>query len=411
MRTTLLVGGFPNPTSGGGALTAYTLLMHLLERGHEVTACVLHEPEHVDPLGKGAAERAADLERLGVRVDLLESRPAANDRSLRGRARRTLMPRPEQLFPTLADAERVRDAVRRTSPGAVFVYHWEALAASRLVTAPRIAGVGDPPHLSFFYRWRASWPSVYTARSSIQLLSLALHQPRAMVRLLRECRVAGAFAAHHAAWLRRHGVPGCLYLRTPVPDEGPVTLAASPSAEETPRILLLGHLRGIVTVSGLRVFARMLPLLEQRFGRNGFRVRIVGGFDPPPEVRAELRHPAVEFAGHTEDPRSDLAWANVFLVPNTIPLGIRVRIITAFAAGAPIVSHASNALGIPELQTGVNALLATSPGRLTDAVARLARDEPLRRQLASAARATYEKAFAPSVAAARIATVLEDAAR
>lgn len=417
-----MAGGVPNPTSGGGALTAWTVISYLLSQGHEVAVCALHDREYLDPTGAAAEDRVEALRALGAQVVAIPSRSADFFRSLPSslddRLRRAWRPADEELYPHLVDAEIVREAVEELEPEAVFVYHFEALAASRALRAfPRFAAVGDPSHLPPLYRWRqaARRPSLGTLRSLVRLQALLRNQPRLMARLLNECQAAGAFAAHHAEWLRRRGVAGCRYLRTPVPDEaGPQWRETRDrlATNERPRILLLGHLAGVVTLNGLEIFAReVLPALERALGADGFEARIVGGFEPPPELRAALARPAVRFAGHREDPSDEFASADVLLVPNSIPLGVRVRVIAGCSHGCCVVTHRANTLGIPELGHGDNALIGTSGRELARHVLRALADRELRARLEEGARATYERYFAPAVAAARIAETLEELVR
>ena len=65
-------GAVPNPTTGGGALTQWTVIRWLVERGHDVTVCHLSGDAFVDPSGVARAERVRALERLGARVELVE---------------------------------------------------------------------------------------------------------------------------------------------------------------------------------------------------------------------------------------------------------------------------------------------------------------------------------------------------
>jgi len=414
----LIGGGLPNATTGGGALTAHTLLRFLLESGDDVTVFALHDQEYHDPLRSDLSARIAHLRELGAEVVPIPSHAGDTGNSapsdFASRLRRSLKPQLEELYPHAADAERVKAAVLETDCDVAFVYHFEALAGSRGLDIPRVAGVGDPSHLPTYYRWRDGIPGVAALRQTARVQAVLRAQPRYMAELLEECAAYGAFAAHHAEWLRGHGAPRCAYFRTPVPDDaGPDWYAARRrrGSDDRSRILLLGHLKGIATIDGLRVFARVLPWLDRALGPDGYVVDVVGGYDAPPELAGLFEHPAVQRHGHAEDPGPSLQQTDVLVVPTSIPLGVRVRIISGLSFGTPIVAHSANALGIPELEDGVNALLGTSPKELADQILRITRDDALRGRLERNARATYERSFRPPVAAAAIAQVLHQFAR
>jgi glycosyltransferase involved in cell wall biosynthesis len=300
----------------------------------------------------------------------------------------------------------VRAAVEETGADVAFVYHWEALSATTGLLLPRFGAVGDPPQLSHWYRFRRELPDPRALRRVVRLQSQLRLQPGLLVRLLNECEAAGAFAAHHAAWLGKHGARNLRYLHTPVPDVAGSEWREQRDAAlaERPTVLLVGHLKGVVTLEGLERFAKdVLPSLEA----EGFEVRIAGGYEPPPELARAFNRPCVRLLGHVEGAENEFRRAHALVVPNAIPLGIRVRIVTGWSLGTCVVSHTANANGIPELEHAANALLADDGAGLAEQILRAVRDEDLRRRVEAGGRATYERAFAPPVAAGEIADVLE----
>jgi Glycosyl transferases group 1 len=400
----------PNPTASGGAVTAWAIVSELLAGGHDVSICVLADREVYDPTDVADAERVARARALGAEVVTVLSESAtffrSRPRGAADRLRRAWQPLDEELYPNLVDAPVFGRAVEETRPDVAFVYHFQALAASRALRVPRFAAVGDPPHLSAVFRFREQLPSPGALRGAVWLQTQARHQPRLLVQMLNECEASGAFAAHHAEWLRRRGATGCRYLHTPVPDPGP-PLATGGTAER-PTILLVGHMKGVVTLEGLRLFATgILPRLERELGAGGFEVRIAGGYDPPPDLARAFDRPSVRLLGHVEGAEDEFRRAHVLLVPNSITLGVRVRVVTGFSHGACIVSHRANANGIPELEHGRNALIGDSADELAGQVLRALGDAELRRTLGAGARETYERHFAPPVAVGEIAATLE----
>ncbi|MDQ3822144.1 MAG: hypothetical protein M3321_02750, partial [Actinomycetota bacterium] len=75
MRVALVVsGGVPNPAASGGAVTAWTLLAHMLAEGHAVGVCALRDPEHYDPTDVSDEARVDAVRRLGAEVVQVVSR-------------------------------------------------------------------------------------------------------------------------------------------------------------------------------------------------------------------------------------------------------------------------------------------------------------------------------------------------
>jgi len=414
----LVAGAVPNPAQSGSAVTVWTIVRHLAESGHEASVLVLRGGKLDDP-GVGLADRIERLRGLGAEVQVLESQAGRVFEQMASdtlsRLRRAWRPRDEEMLPQLLDVDLVRSAVEEMAPDVLYAYHWEAVAASTGLrgVVPRFATVVDLPQLAAWYRWRVTPGRLGRAGLArlVWVQSRLRNMPRLLVRLLNECEASGNFAAHHAAWLRRRGATGCDYYQTPIEDRPGDGWRAARQRHPRGvrlRLLLIGHLRGVSTLDGLDVIpSGVLPQLERTLGADGFEVRIVGGYEPPPHLQAALDRPGVSFLGHLEHPDEEFAAADALLVPTSIPLGTRVRIISAFSFGCPVVAHESNALGIPELGDGANVLLGRSGDELAQAAARISNDVDLQDRLAEAGRATYERVFAPSIAAARIEATLQ----
>ena len=91
----------------------------------------------------------------------------------------------------------------------------------------------------------------------------------------------------------------------------------------------------------------------------------------------------------------------VFVLPSTQEGSGSVSVLEALQAGAPIIASAVD--GIPEDLTDDRDALLVTPGavdELSEALARMLGDEPLRRRLAAAGRLLYERRFTAAAAAA-----------
>ncbi|MGH7380731.1 MAG: glycosyltransferase [Candidatus Methylomirabilales bacterium] len=376
----------------------------------------------IDPssphLRQNKAERVIDLESLGAEAleVVLDTRESSRGLSVLDRLVGLIRPKVVDYYRWAGVASVMGDILVKTAPDAIFVYEVAALASMYgLQTPPVLIALVDLDHLPNLYRLAYSRPRLdrsYFA-SVVSTLLGAKARRDLMLSLLRECDVVVDFAAHHAAWLRANGIPQCGYMPTPVFDAGGpewFSRRMQYGSREKARILMIGHLRGTATVTGLELFARkILPVLEEQLGCDTFEVHIVGGFADTlsHRLRGMLFKPWVKFRGHVEPADEEFLSADVLLVPTPIKLGARVRIIVGYSFGCCVVAHAANKLGIPEMIHGENALLADDGYGLALAVIEAVKDRELRVRLGERGRRTYETHFAPSVVGARIVAELE----
>jgi hypothetical protein len=412
--------GVPNTGHGGGSLTAFSFITSLLQAGHRVTTFPLMAKE----LDLRWEERIEPLRELGSGIrPIAQAAPSGPARS-RARARAAYLrdlvwPTAEALFPSTRQAPELRSAFAEEQVDAGLVYGTEAVAASYSgLGVPVMALMSDPPGLSRRVRMRYDAAGPWSLRPDkvsyrLSQLSYGVHADRRMLSMLRRFPTVGMFAAHHARWAKDHGV-AAWYAPSPIVDLGtPDWERRRTSAPKPPkpRILMIGHLRGIATISGLRVLVdSILPRLSERLGAKGFEVRVVGGYDPPAGLRARLEHPAVTLCGQVEPPDDEFLTADVVLVPTPIRTGPRSRILTALSFGSCVVAHSANTLGIPELVHGENALLADDGQGLGEALLTALSDPRLRERVGRRGRGVYEETFIPEKAGARIVAALEDVA-
>jgi hypothetical protein len=288
------------------------------------------------------------------------------------------------------------------------------MSAAAGLAAPKMALTSDPPglvrrlrtRLDPAHEWRLGRDELIYRLGAA---TYAHHADRRFLAMLRAFDSVGVFAAHHADWAQSHGVRAW-YAKSPIVDAaGPRWRERRAAAARTPvpRILMIGHLRGISTIAGLHVLAEhVLPVLTVELGAVGFELHLVGDHEVPTRVRSALEHPAVRLRGHIEPPDDEFLRADVLLVPTPVHTGPRVRILTGFSFGCCVVAHAANQLGIPSLTHRGNLLLGESE-RLADLTLTALRDPALREKLGTAGRRLYEQRFTPELAGGEIVAQLE----
>jgi len=398
----------PHRLHGGAGVTSYTMARALSEQGCRVTVLALEKSQLNGNLTE--QDHIAHLRELGIACRILPEREDAEPVPRNGRWKKYY----RDLFPGFRHRRHAARAVAEIAPDVLCMYHWDAVAACFDVReVPKVGLVGDPAHLPillrrhFTGRLEGRLPD-WRERLDQFLLARALKQ--GMVDLLASCQETGAFAAQHAAMLRRLGAARCRYMRSPTPM--PLGRPMGEPDSRRPRILHVGHLRGIATLVGVEfLIDRIVPHLDRIFGREGYDIHMVGGLVEtlPASLRAKLKHPAIILRGHVPDIDAEFAVSHFLLVPIPIPLGMRIRILTAFSMECAVIAHKINLVGLPEMRDGESCLLGSTGRSLAEACRRVFADEEFRKALARNGRRLYETYFAPIPAGAAIRDLLEEA--
>ncbi len=424
MRALVVVSGIlPYPkASSGNPVIAWAVVKALLDRGHDVSVCTFHRWRY----DLYRDEARTFLEQLGIRVyDLDEQAPPLSRKRPMSRLekyalafRRAFLPRASDYFPQVAVAPFLADVIAMERPDALYVYDFPAAAVvAELPSAPpRLTALVNLNHLHNAVRRRSTQTNGWRAWVNTVLVQLSDRSlERIELEVIRTSERVVEHAAHHATWLRQQGVKQCFYLPNPVVDHIGSRWQEMRQAyqldKKKPVILFIGRLDSLINRPALNLLAfEILPILEQELGVEGFQLDIVGTGELLPAVKDKLTRPSVRIRGFVEDAPAEFLGSDVLLVPTPDALGFRTRVAEGFSYGCCVVSHTSNALGMPELVHEDNALLADNGADLARQVVRALRDTDLRRRLGRRARETYETKLDAAKVCGRIVSELEQIA-
>ncbi len=148
------------------------------------------------------------------------------------------------------------------------------------------------------------------------------------------------------------------------------------------------------------------PQLRQRL--PGTRIRLVG--QETAGVRALADEPDVTVTGLVPSMESELARADVVLVPLRMGSGTRLKILESFAHRVPVVSTTIGAEGIGAID-GVHLLIADTPGAMVEACQRLQSDPELRGRLVDEGQALFSNRFSQAAVAAPLRNLVDGLTR
>lgn len=147
-----------------------------------------------------------------------------------------------------------------------------------------------------------------------------------------------------------------------------------------PQLVFAGHESHFPNKEGLTWFLReVYPLLKKI--RDDIKLKITGNWTEDFRTLF-VADKNIQFTGFVDDFGSVLLNA-IMIVPIRIGSGIRIKIITAFAKGAPVVSTGLGASGIPGIIDGENIILADSAVSFAEGIIRLFDDSLLREKISN----------------------------
>ena len=173
------------------------------------------------------------------------------------------------------------------------------------------------------------------------------------------------------------------------------------AVSERPTVVFAGTLRYPPNADGARWLAEeVAPRLRSRVPEC--RVRLVGRHQPAQRTLHDP--PRVELVGPVDDIASELARADVVVVPVRYGSGTRLKVLEAFAHRVPVVSTTLGAEGL-DVTDGAEVLLADDPDAFADACARLLGGSDLRRRLVERAQAHFRERFSAELVEQQVEAV------
>ncbi len=177
---------------------------------------------------------------------------------------------------------------------------------------------------------------------------------------------------------------------------------------EANSILYVGAFRHDPNVDAMQFFVnQVLPLLLEE--RRETHLYIVGS-SPTPEIRAMDDHPAVTVTGFVPDLREYYARTQVVVVPVRTGVGIRGKVLEAWACGKAVVGTSLAFQGIDAVH-GQNALVAETPEEFAMWIAALMRNPEFTARLAESGRRTVTKHYDWEILAGNLVNLYEETAR
>ncbi len=290
-------------------------------------------------------------------------------------------------------------AIARHRPDRALVWPGaEALWFGRRDLPPAVMDMIDCNTLEFC---RSAMDTISLRRRAYRLREAAVATVYA-ARTLRSFHAAVCVGEQDARWLRPVGPRA----RVHVVPNGVDIPADIPAEDPTPTLSFVGTLNYAPNVHAALHAARAIwPRIRAAVPDAKF---VIAGRDPVPAVSELAAQPGIEVRANVADMTDVLGRSWVSIAPMLSGVGIKNKVLEAWACGRPVVLTplATNGLQLPQ---GHRALVhATAEGMAASVVALLA-DSAARRAHGEVARATVRANATWAAAAARIDALLRAA--
>ena len=412
----------PGEAFSGGSATVYLLVRLMIEAGFDVAFLYLDPARHPSETHETARRKLGELgvtevEYVEFERDLTVPRQISGVSGLKQKIYDRLFYSEEYYRPWKMMAGQVKEKVDAIKPDFCFLYMIDICAAFDAVkSVPKILGIGVFPHKLEYVRLGLLHEISFKAWL-FQAVQWVFQKPKYMhaARLSLDAmdRVCAFAKAEHLSTLKIAPSTNVRYFANPIPDECPALNVAdiNPTPKVKPcRVVIVGHLRGSATQSGLRYFANeIIPALRRKGIFDQFSFEVIGKFEPPEWLASKLNYPNVKFLGFVNDFVGKVRKADVYLVPTPDDAGNRGRIVSAWSIGCCVVAHVGSRAGMPEIEHQHNSLLGSTGVAMAEAIALAATDRMLNHRLRVNGRRTYDKSYRPDVSFPPIAGFIVDA--
>ena len=313
---------------------------------------------------------------------------------------RAIFPRTEHYYQGFNHKIWVNNKLENINPDIIFPYMVDAISAIQLYQESHhkkcVALITDMDHeVRKYRRIYSSNKSILTKIKYLRNNIAERDLPNTSISLLKQCSKICCSAHHHVDWLIQNGIKNVKYFPVPVLDrpgnDWKVKQELVMGNIVIPRILLLGNVNGIATLSGLYYLRNHLLVGLNKINKKiNFEVRIVGGGELDKKIKDNFdNYNWIKRIGFVENIQDEFFSSSIILVPTPIPLGFRTRIAEAFSYGACVIAHYNNSFGMPELINNYNIVLAKNIKEFTSAIENCLSDKKYRDLIRMNARSTY----------------------
>lgn len=307
----------------------------------------------------------------------------------------------DDIFPSSVCHEKLDKIVKKEHIDVLMGFHFEVLAPIAKVESnvKKIGIVGDPDFdvqkQRIYFLEKYGVKSLSTLKNILTRERMIKYMKKYIPEIIMQLDRCGEVSYEHAEELSSMVGKEVKYFHLPC-QRGELQLIHKP-LNKKPVIMMCGHMRAISTAVGIEFLAfDILPEMRKRLGKDGFELRLLGRYFEtlPMVIQGEIKkYSEVKILGFVDSIEEEYQKADLLLVSTPIRLGIRTRIVNAFAEGICVVAHSASSSGIKELVDNENCLMGDCGEVIVDKIIEVTRNQQMIDRIRENAYQTFYKYF------------------
>ena len=192
-----------------------------------------------------------------------------------------------------------------------------------------------------------------------------IFQKKIMVKILENADKSGSWCYQYSKWFNKKLINNHKFYRVTLIDNKKKIIR-----DKNDKIKILTKLssfEGTSTLISLNyLFYEVFPLLEAKLKNFDYEIHVIGKGGLPKNLKKFAKHKNIIIRGFVKDLDQEINCSDIILFPNPAEIGLRCRILNAFANYGCCIIHKSDAIGIPEIQNFKNCFVGKDAKQISD---------------------------------------------
>lgn len=395
MKILFLTHCLPNLNSHGGAEHSYGLINELKRQHHKISLCGICEEREFknfkddEKLNKiKSLVQSSKVFKIPRRKNII-SELIRNPFSL-------FNPADELILPSILLKKKVELYVKKINPDVILIFNFSEAITVMNLNYPKLIFAGDMLHIPHITRVKFAKQinpkSKINFRNCIRtvgILWMSIFQKKLMLKILNNANQSGSWCYQYSLWFKKRVLTNKhKFYRVTLVD--PKKKMIRKKRKKIKILTKLSSFEGTSTLISLNyLFKEVFPILEKKLHNTNYEIHVIGKGGLPQNLKYLEKHNKIIVRGFVKNLNNEINSSDIVLFPNPAEIGLRCRILNAFANYGCCIIHKSDTVGIPEIKNYKNCLVGSNADEISDLVLYAINNKKKKFEIKNNARKTF----------------------